>query len=323
MWKDITEYVRTCDICQRYGPREHSNPLQPYRPVCPFEYIFMDYIVNLPLTSKRNRHLLVMTEGLTKWIEAKPTKETTALTSMKFLEGIICRYGAPIVVITDNGTHFKGEFDQLCKGMGIQHRLGTPYHPQTTGQVERTNGLLLGRIRKWRLEEYKKWDEDVEMSVLACNTRKTSATSFSPMEALMGYTASTASTLRMSHTPKKELKEKLALVAEDTSAEDTTTRLHILETLRDEIQRVRTEKTERMKERYDKKTHNRDFNEGQEVLLYDMSLLKQWSRKLEERWTGPYVVIWKGDLGAYVIDMGNHKTKTVSGDHLKAYHRRL
>ena len=90
MWKDVTEYVRTCDICQRYGPREHSNPLQPYRPVCPFEYIFMDYIVNLPLTSKRNHHLLVMTEGLTKWIEAKPTREATAQTSMKFLEGIVC-----------------------------------------------------------------------------------------------------------------------------------------------------------------------------------------------------------------------------------------
>ena len=77
-----------------------------------------------------------------------------------------------------------------------------------------------------------------------------------------------------------------------------------------------------MKERYDKKTHDRDFEEGQEVLLYDSSLLKQWSRKLEERWTGPYIVLWKGDLGAYILDMGKGKTKTVSGDHIKLYHRR-
>ena len=90
-----------------------------------------------------------MTEGLTKWIEAKPVKEATAQVSMKFLEGIVCWFGAPVVVITDNGSHFKGEFDQFCAGMGIQHRLGTPYHPQTTGQVERTNRLLLGHIRKW------------------------------------------------------------------------------------------------------------------------------------------------------------------------------
>ena len=149
LWRDVTEYIKTCDICQRYGPREHSNPLQPYRPVCPFEYVFMDYIINLPLTSKRNRHLITMTEGLTKWIEARPMKEATAQASMRFLETIICRYGAPMIIITDNGSHFKGKFDELCAGMGIQHRVGTPYHPQTTGQDKRTNGLLLGHICKW------------------------------------------------------------------------------------------------------------------------------------------------------------------------------
>jgi hypothetical protein len=77
-----------------------------------------------------------------------------------------------------------------------------------------------------------------------------------------------------------------------------------------------------MRERYDKKTRPQTFQEGQEVLLYDSSLLKQWSRKLEERWTGPYVVLWTGELGAYTIDLGQGKTRIVSGDHLKAYHRR-
>ena len=29
-------------------------------------------------------------------------------------------------------------------------------------------------------------------------------------------------------------------------------------------------------------------------LYYDLMLLKQWSRKLKERWTGPYHVVWEG-----------------------------
>ena len=78
-----------------------------------------------------------------------------------------------------------------------------------------------------------------------------------------------------------------------------------------------------MKKRYDQKTCDISFKEGQEVLLYDMSLLKQWSRKLEERWSGPYTVIWRGEMGSYGIDTGDGRVKTVSGDHLKGYNQRI
>lgn len=324
LWKDTSDYVKTCDICQRYGPKEHNNPLQPYRPIMPFEYIFIDYIVNLPLTTKRNRHIITMTEGLTKWVEAKATRNATAKESASFLmDSIVCRFGVPLVIITDNGSHFKGEFDDLCTRLGTQHRFATAYHPQTVGQDERTNGLLLGRTRKWRLEEYRKWDEDLPSSVFSCNTRKISTTNFSPIEVLMGYTASTSLTLRLGGLSKRNVKRRLKLLTHHTQERTPVqSRLRALDTLREEAIRVRDIKAVKMKERYDKKTRIKPFEEGQEVLLYDSSLLKQWSRKLEERWNGPYTILWKGDHGAYTIDLGNGKTRTVSGDHLKLYHRR-
>lgn len=30
LWKDVTVFVKMCDRCQRYEPKEHNNPLQPY-----------------------------------------------------------------------------------------------------------------------------------------------------------------------------------------------------------------------------------------------------------------------------------------------------
>jgi len=197
-----------------------------------------------------------------------------------------------------------------------------PYHPQTTGQDERTNGLLLGRIRKWRLEENKRWDDDLPASIFACNTRKVSTTNFSPMESLMGFTAGTASTLKYSKMSKKELRKKVALVTEGIPDKMTSMRLLILESLRDEAINVKNHEAHKMKERYDKKVHLKEFQEGQEVLLYDSSLLKQWSRKLDERWMGPYLIVWKGSLGAYSIDMGEKGMKMVSGDNLKPYYQR-
>src|SRR3954447_817398 len=117
------------------------------------------------------------------------------------------------MVITDNGSHFHGEFHEYCEKMGIQHHYGTAYHPQTTGQDKRTNGLLLRRICKWRKREYNMWDEDIPVSVFACNTRKISMMKFSAMESLMGYTVGTASGLKQLGMMRKELKAKIALVS--------------------------------------------------------------------------------------------------------------
>src|SRR3954469_4192835 len=323
IWRDVAEHVRTCDNCQRFGLKEHNNPLRPYQPIFPFEFIFMDFVVNLPLTKNKNRHIITMTEGLTKWIEARPVKVATAAVSAKFLMSeVISRFGAPRVVVTDNGSHFRGEFHEFCEKMGIVHKFGTAYHPQTTGQDERMNGLLLGRIRKWRLEEYNKWDEDMLASVLACNTREISTTGFSAMESLMGYTAGTASGLRLLKMKKKELRIKVATVTKEVSKKMLAQRLRVVESLRDEALRIKSFKSQQIKERYDKKVHERAFEVGDEVLLYDSTLLKQWSRKLEERWLGPYKISWKGQLGAYEV-IADGKKKMVSGDHLKKYHRRV
>ena len=53
IWKDVAEYVKTCDKCQRYGPKDHHNALRPFQPAYPFEFIFMDFVVNLPSTPGR------------------------------------------------------------------------------------------------------------------------------------------------------------------------------------------------------------------------------------------------------------------------------
>src|SRR5436305_15076187 len=93
MWKDVADYIKTCNTCQRYGPQLKHNPLQPYRPVYPFEIIFMDYIVNLPGTACKNCHIVTMTEGLTKWCEAKAVKDATAANAVKFLfEDVVQRF---------------------------------------------------------------------------------------------------------------------------------------------------------------------------------------------------------------------------------------
>jgi hypothetical protein len=105
-------------------------------------------------------------------------------------------------------------------------------------------------------------------------------------------------------------------------AEERDDRLHQLESAREESIRVKEERAIRMKENYDRRVRGGEFEVGDEVLLYNLVLLKQWSRKLEERWLGPYKIVWKGTQGAYSISDERGKTKLVSGDQLKKYYRR-
>lgn len=57
-----------------------------------------------------------------------------------FKKVIFPRFGIPRVVISDGGSHFINKvFENLLKKHGVKHKVATPYHPQTSGQVEISN----------------------------------------------------------------------------------------------------------------------------------------------------------------------------------------
>ena len=78
---------------------------------------------------------------VTKWVEAIPTESTKNKTSLKMLMDVILpRFGVPRYLMTDGGSHFTdGSFRKDLAKYDANHRIASPYHPQTSGQVELTN----------------------------------------------------------------------------------------------------------------------------------------------------------------------------------------
>src|SRR5215204_4627835 len=72
MYKTIEDFTKTCDTCQRRGRPKRNNPLRPITVSEPFELIGVDLVGPLKITNSGNRYIIVMTEYLTKWVEAKP-----------------------------------------------------------------------------------------------------------------------------------------------------------------------------------------------------------------------------------------------------------
>ena len=76
-------------------------------------------------------YIVVATEYLTKWAEAKAVRTDTAANAAVFLyENIISWFGCPKIIVSDRGTHFMNDMiREMTEKFQVDHRKTTPYHP--------------------------------------------------------------------------------------------------------------------------------------------------------------------------------------------------
>ena len=59
-------------------------------------------------------------------------------------KNIICRFGVPCVIISDNGKQFDNpRFRKFCQDLGVKNHYTFPRHRQANGQTEVTTRSLL------------------------------------------------------------------------------------------------------------------------------------------------------------------------------------
>ncbi|GJS55100.1 reverse transcriptase domain-containing protein [Tanacetum coccineum] len=82
----------------------------------------------LPEGPDKLKFIIVAFDYFTKWMEAKPLAKTTGKEVQKFMwENIVCRFGLPRVIMTDNGTQLaNGLVERANKSLmhGLKARLG-------------------------------------------------------------------------------------------------------------------------------------------------------------------------------------------------------
>ena len=106
-----------------------------------------------PTVIRQLKFLVIGIEYFTKWVEAEGLATITKKNIQSFVwRNIICRYGIPKVLVSDNGKQFDNNaFRDFCSELGIKNHYSSSAHPQANGQVEVMNWSLL-KIIKIRLE---------------------------------------------------------------------------------------------------------------------------------------------------------------------------
>ena len=89
-------------------PRKSDEmPLQPQIVVEPFEKWEVDFIVPFNPPSHQKVHILVCTDYVTKWVEAKAIAKAMEQVASDFLfEEIFSQYGTPREIVSNRGVQF-------------------------------------------------------------------------------------------------------------------------------------------------------------------------------------------------------------------------
>ncbi|RVW63866.1 Pol polyprotein [Vitis vinifera] len=117
-------------------------------------------------------YILVGVDYVSKWVEAIPCRTNDHKVVLKFLKKTcFSRFGVPKAIISDGGTHFCNKpFEALLAKYGVKDKVATPYHPQTSGQVELANREIKNILMKVVNINRKDWSVKLLDSLWAYRT---------------------------------------------------------------------------------------------------------------------------------------------------------
>ncbi|GBC50842.2 uncharacterized protein K02A2.6-like [Rhizophagus irregularis DAOM 181602=DAOM 197198] len=197
------------------------------------------------------------------------------------------------------------EYVRTLERCGINHRLSTPYRPQTNGLVERFNKTLCEGLAKLGEED---WDKHIPSVLFAYRTKKQSSTRIKPFYATYG---------RRAKLPLDKDENKITL------ANRVKILIEELPVIRRKIKENVKEAQEKQKQQHDKRGIRKPkFEIGEKVLLYEAWREKQWSGKLQNKWKGPYLIHEEFGNGAYKLkELDGRILKTPqNGEWLKKFY---
>nr|GEV59280.1 reverse transcriptase domain-containing protein [Tanacetum cinerariifolium] len=287
IYRDAQNIVKNYDVCQRQGNISQKDEMpQNSIQVCKiFDVWGIDFMGLFP-SSKGNKYILVAVDYLSKWVEAKALPTNDARVVCKFLENLFTRFGAPRAIISDRETHIcNDQFTKVMQKYSVTYRLATPYHPQTSGQVEVSNRGLKRFLERTVDENRASWSNKLDDALWAFRTAYKTPIGCTPYKLFYGKACHLL--VELEHGAYLALKH--ANFDLKTTGDHRKIEINELNELRDQAYGNSLIYKEKTKGIHDSKINNRVFNIGDRALLFN-SRLKIFSGKLKSHWSGLFTI---------------------------------
>lgn len=305
---DVQRYVKACRECQ-LKKLVRLKTRQPMvltdTPGTAFEKVSMDIMGPLPTSKSGFTHILTIQDLLTKFSLAIPLRCTTSVAvADAFVNEFICVFGAPRIILTDQGSNFVSSLlKNVARRFKIRRVKTTAYRPQSNGSVERSHQVLWEYLKQFAKKD--NWDEYLRLATFSCNTSVHEGTRYTPYELVFGKIAETPS-----DDPVR-------------TVESNETYSHYLTMLFDKLrdtqeiarENLRTAKM-RSKKYYDRKARPREFKVGDNVYL----LREPTKSKLDGQYTGPHKIIETLYNHNVKLEISRGRHRVVHTDKIKLAH---
>ena len=269
-------------------------------------------MVHLPL-SNGNKHNLIIGDHFTKWYEAIPSPDQTAVTTANALvDHWISRFGCPHSLHSGQGRNFESKlFEQLMQLLEMDKTRTTPFHPQSNVVIERMNKTLQKVLAKCIDEEQNNWSQQLPYVMVAYRSSVHESTLYMPQFKDFG----------------QELKLPRKCLYPNPQENETTDNHDFVYGKQQEFQRafelVRRNLNRKQKRRiaiYNKKVHGPTCKEGKKVLLYHPAIAVATTSKFASPWKGPYIVEkCLNDVTLRIKEEKSSKQQIVHYDRLKPF----
>ncbi|KAG8500943.1 hypothetical protein CXB51_002865 [Gossypium anomalum] len=318
---DYINYTKKCHKCQIYGDKIHlpPSPLHVMTSPWPFSMWGMDVIGPIsPKASNRHRFIFVVIDYFTKWVKAASYANVTKSAVSQFLKKeIICQYGMPERIISDNALNLNNKtIAEVYDQFKIKHHNSSPYRPKMNGAVEAANNNIKKIVGKMT-ETYKDWHEKLPFALLAYRTSVRTSTGATPFSLVYGMEAVLPIKVEI---PSLQILTEIRL-DEAEWVQSRYDQLNLIEEKRLKAIRHGQMYQKRMIRAYDKKVRPREFHEGDHVIKKILPIQKDFKGKWMPNWEGPYVVKKAFSGGALILTEMDGKSlpNPVNSDSVKKY----
>ncbi|MBW0513772.1 hypothetical protein O181_053487 [Austropuccinia psidii MF-1] len=204
-----------------------------------------------------------------------------------FISHVFSKNGLPVSIVSDRDSLFVSSFwTNLCQQLKISRDLSTAFHPETDGQTEMVNQVLEQYLQMYVSYHQDDWHTWLPLSEFAYNNAEHSSTKQSPFFTIYGRNPSFDSIHVSQDSPAVKLSTKLQSVQQVVKKE-----------LESAIRRFK-----KYADRNRSIPH--DFQPGDNAWLASKKIkTTRLTKKLPERWLGPFEVIKKIGSHAYHLKL--------------------
>lgn len=323
MGQMVHEWVLSCPECQK---RSWRREREEHIPQYVHAILFKVNIDTFRVGKKVQGYEFVVSaiEDATGYIDGEPLRNLKAAPVAKFLLNYVRRYGIVHKFVADRGSEFKAEeVIRALKAYGIALRFSNAGHPQGNAVVERSHGPVREAIVKWSRRGPEDWPSWLGLAYWAHNVTVRASTGYTPFQLWYGRHCPLPIEFRFDTPATSQWRagistEELITLRIEQLSETEKQRLDAMGSVNRSRDRHVLMADTRIRQR------KGELQVGDLVLVWDYTLEKQWSRKWDDRWLGPYVIVelTEGNSAVLAELDGSEHREAFSTARLKLFRKR-